>query len=168
MTSHVPVLGLAPDFDEFLFAQIGEGKNGMLLSVLSVLARLDLDPWQEANSLAGLPRKTAADRLARLLASLPDEPTLARDTAAAAARLIMLLPRRAKSDFQPGPTGSAISAEKPQLTVAQVVIISAVLMTCLLGLQWISATRASGPNLDTAPAVSSSTLPGAMSSEFPR
>jgi hypothetical protein len=46
---------LGSQFDDFLFAPIGEEENGMLLSVVSALARLDLDPWQEAASLTGLP-----------------------------------------------------------------------------------------------------------------
>jgi hypothetical protein len=35
------------EFNDFLFAPIGEDSNGMLVSVLSGLARLDVDPWQE-------------------------------------------------------------------------------------------------------------------------
>jgi hypothetical protein len=34
---------LGPEFDDFLFATIGEQGNGMLLSVASALARLDAD-----------------------------------------------------------------------------------------------------------------------------
>ena len=44
-----------PSFDPFLFATIGEERNGMMLSVLSSLARLDLDPLREAANLSGLP-----------------------------------------------------------------------------------------------------------------
>ena len=40
------------EFNDFLFAPIGEDKNGMLVSVLSGLARSDVDPWQEAAKLA--------------------------------------------------------------------------------------------------------------------
>ena len=46
-------------FDDFLFAPIGEERNGMLLSVVSALARLNVDPWQEAANLAQLPRTSA-------------------------------------------------------------------------------------------------------------
>jgi hypothetical protein len=88
---------LPPQFDDFLFAQIGEDGNGMLLSVISALARLDLDPWQEAANLAQLPRATAARRLASLIAKLPGLPLAQRDIAAAAARLITRLPRLAGS-----------------------------------------------------------------------
>ena len=36
--------GLGSGFDAFLFAVIGEDRNGMALSVVSMLARMDLDP----------------------------------------------------------------------------------------------------------------------------
>ena len=69
----------------------------MLLSVISALARLDLDPWQEAVNLAGLPGETATTRLASLIAALPDGPSTHRDAGSIAARLIALLPREASS-----------------------------------------------------------------------
>ena len=65
----------------------------MLLSVLSALARLDIDPWQEAAKLARLPGETATQRLAALIAELPDEPSADPDPVTIAARLIALLPR---------------------------------------------------------------------------
>jgi hypothetical protein len=45
-----PLIG--SEFDEFLGASICEDRNGTGLSVLSALARLDVDPWIEATSLA--------------------------------------------------------------------------------------------------------------------
>jgi hypothetical protein len=48
-----PLIG--PEFDDFLFAPLGEERNGMRLSVISALSRLEVDPWQEAASLAELP-----------------------------------------------------------------------------------------------------------------
>jgi hypothetical protein len=39
------------EFDSFPFAPLGEERNGMSLSVLSAIARFDVDPWHEA--LAG-------------------------------------------------------------------------------------------------------------------
>ena len=44
-----PLLGL--EFDPFLFAPIGDELDRPLLSVVSALARLDVDPWKEAASL---------------------------------------------------------------------------------------------------------------------
>ncbi len=63
---------LLPEFDDFLFASIGEEPSGMLLSVVSALARLDVDPWQEAAKLARLPVEAATQRLASLIATLPE------------------------------------------------------------------------------------------------
>jgi hypothetical protein len=95
MSRSARVAALAPEFDDFLFAPIGEDRNGMLLSVVSALARLDVDPWQEAASLAQLPGTTATRRLASLIAALPDRPSAHLDPGAIAARLIARLPRRA-------------------------------------------------------------------------
>jgi hypothetical protein len=83
---------LRPEFNDFLFAPVGEERNEMRLSVLSALARLDIDPWQEAANLSDLPRKTATERLAALLERLP--PSTRPDADATAARLIGLLPQR--------------------------------------------------------------------------
>ncbi|MGA2491337.1 MAG: hypothetical protein ABSF67_00135 [Roseiarcus sp.] len=92
-TALTPLLG--HEFDDFLFAPIGEDRNGTTLSVLSALARLDVDPWQETASLARMPKERATERLAGLIAATPMD--LAEDLTVAtiAARLIALLPRSA-------------------------------------------------------------------------
>jgi hypothetical protein len=48
-----PALALliGPEFDA-ICAPMGADRNGTGLSVLSALARLNVDPWQEATSLA--------------------------------------------------------------------------------------------------------------------
>jgi hypothetical protein len=95
MKSHATGVALPTDFDAFLRAPIGEGKNGILLSVLSAFARLDIDPWQEAARLRELPRPTAVERLASLITALPDEPSIQRDSSIHAVRLMALLERSA-------------------------------------------------------------------------
>jgi hypothetical protein len=91
---------LGSEFDAFLFAAIGEDQNGLPLSVVSLLGRMDLDPWQEAANLAGLRAEVAAQKLATLLAALPDSSLKRSDAGTMAARLIAQLPRRAASDAQ--------------------------------------------------------------------
>jgi hypothetical protein len=81
------------EFNDFLFAPIGEDKNGMLVSVLSGLARSDVDPWQEAAKLAQLPGETATKELAALISALPDRAASYPDPRTIATRLIELLPR---------------------------------------------------------------------------
>jgi hypothetical protein len=76
----------------FLYADIGPERSGMTLSVLSALARLDVDPWEEAARLAKLPRATAAAMLARMIASTPTLCTTT-DAPRIASRLAALLPQ---------------------------------------------------------------------------
>jgi hypothetical protein len=85
---------LLPEFDDFLYASIDGDSEGTPLSVLSALARAEVDPWEEAATLAGLPVETATQRLASLLAALPGEPSVHADPRVTAARLITLLPSR--------------------------------------------------------------------------
>jgi hypothetical protein len=98
MMGSASISPLGSEFDAFLFAPIGEERNGMLLSVLSALARLDVDPWEEAAKLARLPGEAATQRLASLIAALPDGPSAHHDPGSIAARLIALLPRGAGSN----------------------------------------------------------------------
>jgi len=50
---------ITTEYNEFLFATIGEEKNETPLSVLSALTRLDVDPWREAARLSQLPKEEA-------------------------------------------------------------------------------------------------------------
>jgi hypothetical protein len=82
------------DLNGFLFAEIGVEAGGMTLSVLSTLARLGTDPWQEASHLAKLPQADAVERLARIIAAMPASPWSPLAATTIAARLVPLLPAR--------------------------------------------------------------------------
>jgi hypothetical protein len=88
------------DLYEFLFAYVGVEANGMALSVVSVFARQDRDPWGEARPLADLPKSEAIDSLARTIVAMPrslwDLPT----AVVIAVRLTSLLPARSKGMAQ--------------------------------------------------------------------
>jgi hypothetical protein len=88
---------LNSQFDDFLFAPIGEEKNEMLLSVVSALARLGVDPWQEAARLTQLPKELATQSLASMVEALPSGRWAPSDSRKIAARLVQLLPSRNKS-----------------------------------------------------------------------
>jgi hypothetical protein len=79
-------------FDPFLYATVGEDRNGNAVTVLSTLARLGLEPWEAAAELAGLTRAEAGIRLDGLLARFRDVPALTQHHAAITQRLIELLP----------------------------------------------------------------------------
>lgn len=81
------------EFNDFLFASIGEEGNGMLLTVISALTRLDIDPWREAARLSKLSREMAAQALAPMIALLPVGHWALADAPEIAARLVAFLPR---------------------------------------------------------------------------
>ena len=91
-------------FNDFLFASVGTERNGATLSVVSALARLEIDPWQEAARLSELPRERAAAALDSLIRRLPAGGWEQSETRSIAARLIELLPR---------PDSAARSSEAP-------------------------------------------------------
>jgi hypothetical protein len=92
VTHFALALLIGPEFDEFLCAPIGADRNGTRLSILSALARLNVDPWQEATSLALMPREAAVVRLTALIDALPNEEIIGLSITIAA-DLIALLPR---------------------------------------------------------------------------
>ena len=93
MTPHLSVQLAKPELETFLFATIGEEGNGMTLSVLSGLSRLDIDPWEEAVRLSLLPKKGAIEALGHCIARLPRGAWQVSDVAGIASRLVELLPK---------------------------------------------------------------------------
>jgi hypothetical protein len=81
------------EFNDFLFACVGEEKSGAELTVLSALARLGLDPWAEAVRLSELTKEAATNALATAIHSLPEGDWKASDVQSIAARLIARLPK---------------------------------------------------------------------------
>jgi hypothetical protein len=157
MIRATPALQLGSEFNNFLFAPIGEDRNGMLLSVLSALARLDVDPWQEAAELAGLPGKTATERLASLIATLPDEPSAHRDARTIAAHLIARLPRRARSDIPFREAFLGVGAvTNSRAGKISTILISVIVVAVVLGTQWVMTSRQSAAQADNAHAPASS------------
>ena len=93
---------LSDAFNAFLFATVCEGRDEMPVSVISALARLDLDPWTEAAALASMPAVGATERLSSLLAGVAEGPAAQPDRETIAARLIGLLPTPARTNVKPG------------------------------------------------------------------
>jgi hypothetical protein len=147
---------LAPEFDAFLFAPIGEEQNGMLLSVVSALARLSVDPWQEAANLAQLPRATATRRLASLIAPLPDRPSTHLDPEANAARLIACLPRRVGSNAKSPEASRSVTV--PRIMQSQSVRYAALILLVLLGGLGIAASKQSAARVNTGDVPASATV----------
>jgi hypothetical protein len=160
MTRTVPASALGSEFDGFLYEPICEDRNGMRLSVLSALARLGVDPWQEAAKIARLPADTATQRLTSLLSALPDKPSDHFDSRAVAARLIPLLPRQAG----PGTSAHAISPGSGTMSRFQafkhLFLVNAIFLIFMLAAQYIAANHHAPVQIDKAYApVSSAVVP---------
>jgi hypothetical protein len=121
-----------PEFNDFLYAPIGADRNEMPLSVLSALARLDLDPWKEAAELSELPQDTATQRLAMLIARLPGGRWGQADLEPIADRLIVLLPPRSGISKVPLPGKTHGVREMTSSTVAIMLICVALGVTALI------------------------------------
>lgn len=81
-----------PEFDAFLYASVGED-NGMPLSVLSALARQNVDAWDVARQLVLLPKESAIRLLASMMAMIPAGSGERPVPEEIAARLVALLPK---------------------------------------------------------------------------
>lgn len=125
---------LRSEFNEFLFAPIGEEGNHTLLTVLSALARLGLDPWQESARLALLSREKAAQSLASMIAGLPNGRWAQSDVGTIASRLVALLP--AKGAASPPPRPAAAGKYPAPRQIARFV-----LMAILGGAMFFSLTH---------------------------
>jgi hypothetical protein len=156
MSRAASVSHLGAEFDAFLFAPIGEEPSGMLLSVVSALARLDVDPWQEAGNLARSPVEAATQRLASLIAALPEASGARWDPRAIASRLIGLLPHLAGPQGSTIPPPGASATNKPST-----MLIWTIVMVLLMSFQWIAASHQQppAPGTDASAPISSTVTP---------
>jgi hypothetical protein len=127
-------------FDNFLFAALGEDQNGLPLSVVSLLARLNLDPWQEAETLAALSAEAAAKRLASSLESLTDQNLRQGNSEGTVLRLLALLPRRLSTTVDKTVASvGAVAATNPGARIGIIVFITSAIF--LVGSQIVAAHR---------------------------
>lgn len=80
------------DLSALLFAEVGDERNGMALTVVSTIARMGRDPWEEASRLATLPKASATSQLAQIIHDVPTRNWGPAEASAIASRLVQLLP----------------------------------------------------------------------------
>lgn len=131
-----------PAFDRFLQAPFEEDSPERLLTVVSVLARLDLDPWHEAAVLAALSPAAANERLQMLFAKIPAPAAAPRDLGRIASRLVGLLPHARQTEVrEPASTDQASDDDEASAadsrswlkTAAIVVLLVIVLISAFTG-----------------------------------
>jgi len=123
------------EYNAFLYAAIGADANGSTLSVLSAIARMDLDPWAEAAQLSGLPVHTAVRRLSALIAAMPVKPSVSGEPGVIAERLIKLLPVQNAAAALTRPLNKAFPSLGTQ--TGRIALFAAMLLISLtLGALW--------------------------------
>lgn len=88
---------LDPKYDKFLQSSVGDDRRGAGITVLSMLARLGVDPWREASELASMPEGRAHQRLDALMARFTGVPSWVPSRNDVVSRLLVFLPRRSLS-----------------------------------------------------------------------
>jgi hypothetical protein len=116
---------LGSEFDEFLYASVGESNDAMPLSVLSALARQNVDPWQEAAELAQLPTESAIVRLMSVISRPVPEAT--------AARLVALLPHSGGFNISPKDISSNEAPRNLAPVVIYIIVGALIMASALLG-----------------------------------
>jgi hypothetical protein len=145
-------------YNDFLYAPVGEDANGALLTVLSLLARQNVDPWAEAADLNQLPRDTAARKLLSMIMASTSYPSTA-DQTALADRLVALLPGRIAPS---GGTSNALKDAPPvqRSPPAGTLRIFAIYIALLLLSQWIAASFFEKAPVNAPSASSTRSTPG--------
>jgi hypothetical protein len=165
MTHAALAPGIGREFDPFLFASIGEDRHGQLLSVISALARSDLDPWLEAVSLSRMSQSQATTRLCGLIAALPDGPPSGRPVDAVAGELVALLPQTAKwaspPKAAPPKTASLLAVMTPngRFTLVAVALALLIVLSLLFSTHTPPAAGQIGPPLALEQTESAKLLP---------
>jgi hypothetical protein len=108
-----PQLSRDPAFERFLGAAVGDDEHGTPVSVLSMMARLDVDPWDEATELSTMNNAPAMKRLEALMVRFQDVTLAAPDRSKIARTLLAALPHREKAE------ATAVSSEQAQFATLQ-------------------------------------------------
>ena len=144
MERPAPLAPLSGEFDAFLFSSIGEDRNGLPLSVVSLLTRRDLDPWLEAARLATLPKETATRQLTLLIQTITYQPLTLPDPEAIAIRLIALLPHAPHADMPQSKKKAGVTLTaalmSPKIVMAMILVVICLIFT--LGNQWLRSRHA--------------------------
>ena len=136
-------------FNEFLFSFIGKERSGMQLTVISALARLGFDPWQEAARLAELPKESATHALTSKIAMLPEGDWTISDSQSIAIRLVDCLPRLAPF-LAEGRQGSSIKNRQPGLAAPKWLVWFALAAAVLFAVSHLGLAGDSKTDVGTA------------------
>jgi hypothetical protein len=127
MDHRPPFSTITSRYDDFLFASICEEANGMRLSVLSALARMNIDPWEEATRLAAMPRAIAEKALVSTLGLTQNKICNLSEAEAIGARLVRLLPQPSDESTTVTNNIEAVRAQRTRYFLLCVAIVISIL-----------------------------------------
>jgi len=149
---------LGSEFNKFLYASLGDDNNGVPLTVLSALARMEVDPWEEASNLTTMTSEHAVTQLASLLGALRNAPAASLESIGLARILIALLPRRHNRALPMLKAFARAAPTKGPAAVSTALTLVTYLLFMLLS-QWLivnlMANRQTPSRPTSAPAVES-------------
>lgn len=145
---------LNPSFDDFLFAPVCDEANGMQLSVLSALARSNVDPWEEAIRLAAMPKAIAERTLLSIINLVAGKSWNPPEAQATAARLVGLLPHAVNGASATAPGAARSSVKSPMTSYWWVWVGFALAMSFIM-----PQHQATTANPDLPPATMSESAP---------
>jgi hypothetical protein len=147
MEKHPSVASLTSTYNHFLFAPICEEANGMQLSVVSALARMDVDPWEEATRLVAMPKAIAERTLVSILNRVLGKNRNPSETQVIATRLVQLLPQRGDGVTTAPTAGARIGAHQ---TYWLVWLGFALAISLLSPSHQVTTTDAGGPTSNSS------------------
>ena len=112
-------------FCRFLYFEIKDGTGQTPATLLSLFARMGMEPWDEAQALLNMPGHAATSRLAWLILSTTSNYTQT-DAALVAGHLLTLLPARAAT----GQAGNLFLVRR-----------YAIVLVCVFGFAWLVLLR---------------------------
>lgn len=122
------------DYDAFLCAEVGEDRTGAAVTVLSALARLDLEPFTEARKLARLAQEDAHVRLTKHFEAITDIPALALASEGRAAKMVSLLPKHAPLRVSKPCDAGTNNSHEISISWTTVALVGAVVLALVLKL----------------------------------
>ena len=147
-------IGTAPlgtEFDAFLFAPVRVEPSGITLTVVSALARANIDPWSEAADLARLPQERASQRLLSLIGeTTPASGQLQK----IADDLISLLPHGGRANVQ-----TRVQSRSSSLDKSRAIWVTLLIVVGVLGLLGAANRTSMGPDASVDALAPGKTLP---------
>ena len=127
-------------YEKFLQSVVGVDHNGLPVSVASLFARLNRDPWEETTILIALDSAQAVERLAAFMMLLPDVLPKDADVNRDAEFLVAVLPGRAFGALRANlaPAQHPRSFRMPSLTppALRVLLTYAIAVAMILGARY--------------------------------